>query len=73
MDGIIKDGSKNVFHKLREIYTRCFEVRIMRKCTERIQTNQICNIVCAMLVQVNFVKLSSESNTLKVNTELNKH
>ena len=41
--------------------------------TERNQTDEICHfcyIVIAMLVHVNFVKLSSENNTHKMNTEL---
>ena len=73
IEAINRDRTKNAFHKLRNIWSTCFKVRIIRKITKRIQVNLFCNTVFAVLVHVNCVNCCSENDTWKVNIELNKH
>ena len=76
LDKINRDRTKTAFHRLQDIQTTRFEVRIIRQFTERIQINLICrfyNAVFAVLKHVKWVTFSSKSDTSKVNIELRKH
>ena len=76
INGINRRRAKKTFHKLWNIWMTCFEIRITRDFTLRIQINHIRhfrNAVFAVSVHVNWVKFSSKIDTWKVIIELNKH